>query len=80
MLYSKLLISIPFVTLQALKEAFELFCNKGVAGSSNAELLATFCDNILKKGGSEKLSDEAIEETLEKVCSCSIDPRLFFSS
>ncbi|GAB2249882.1 hypothetical protein Droror1_Dr00013241 [Drosera rotundifolia] len=36
-------------------------------GSSSAELLATFCDNILKKGGNEKLSDEAIEETLEKV-------------
>ncbi|KAG6428145.1 hypothetical protein SASPL_112394 [Salvia splendens] len=52
---------------KALKEAFEVFCNKGVAGSSSAELLATFCDNILKKGGSEKLSDEAIEETLEKV-------------
>ncbi|KAF5736967.1 cullin-like protein1 [Tripterygium wilfordii] len=52
---------------KALKEAFEVFCNKGVAGSSSAELLATFCDNILKKGGSEKLSDEVIEETLEKV-------------
>ncbi|GMP56809.1 hypothetical protein CsSME_00021144 [Camellia sinensis var. sinensis] len=52
---------------KALKEAFEIFCNKGVGGSSSAELLATFCDNILKKGGSEKLSDEAIEETLEKV-------------
>lgn len=52
---------------KALKEAFEVFCNKGVAGSSSAELLATFCDNILKKGGSERLSDEAIEETLEKV-------------
>ncbi|CAL5413157.1 unnamed protein product [Camellia sinensis] len=50
----------------ALKEAFEVFCNKGVGGSSSAELLAIFCDNILKKGGSEKLSDEAIEETLEK--------------
>ena len=54
---------------QALKEAFEVFCNKGVAGSSSAELLATFCDNLLKKSGSEKLSDEAIEETLEKVLS-----------
>ncbi|XP_039005744.1 cullin-1-like isoform X1 [Hibiscus syriacus] len=52
---------------KALKEAFEVFCNKPVTGSSSAELLATFCDNILKKGGSEKLSDEAIEETLEKV-------------
>lgn len=44
-----------------------MFCNKAVAGTSSAELLAAFCDNILKKGGSEKLSDEAIEETLEKV-------------
>ncbi|KAI5059113.1 hypothetical protein GOP47_0025432 [Adiantum capillus-veneris] len=52
---------------KALKEAFEVFCNKGVGGSSSAELLATFCDNLLKKGGSEKLSDEAIEDTLEKV-------------
>ncbi|CAH1420143.1 unnamed protein product [Lactuca virosa] len=51
---------------KALKEAFEIFYNKGISGSSSAELLATFCDNILKKGGSEKLSDEAIEDTLEK--------------
>ena len=29
--------------------------------------MANFCDNLLKKGGSEKLSDEAIEETLDKV-------------
>ena len=43
------------------------FCNKTVAGTSSVELLATFCDNLLKKGGSEKLSDDAIEETLEKV-------------
>ncbi|KAM1058102.1 hypothetical protein EV2_032221 [Malus domestica] len=52
---------------KALKEAFEVFCNKSVSGSSSAELLAGFCDNILKKGGSDKLSDEAIEEMLEKV-------------
>ncbi|CAK9175952.1 unnamed protein product [Ilex paraguariensis] len=52
---------------KALKEAFEVFCNKVVAGCSSAELLASYCDNILKKGGSEKLSDEAIEETLDKV-------------
>lgn len=50
-----------------MKEAFEVFCNKVVAGSSSAELLASYCDNILKKGGSEKLSDEAIEDTLDKV-------------
>ncbi|CAI9109047.1 OLC1v1008784C1 [Oldenlandia corymbosa var. corymbosa] len=52
---------------KALKEAFEVFCNKSVAGSSSAELLATFCENVLKNGGSEKLTDEAIEKTLEKV-------------
>ncbi|KAI7990809.1 Cullin-1 [Camellia lanceoleosa] len=52
---------------KALKEAFEVFCNKNVSGFSSAELLASFCDNILKKGGSEKLSDEAIEDTLDKV-------------
>ncbi|KAI3449521.1 hypothetical protein Pfo_006186 [Paulownia fortunei] len=52
---------------KALKEAFEAFCSKVVGGTSNAELLASYCDNILKKGGSEKLSDEAIEETLDKV-------------
>ncbi|KAK9146877.1 hypothetical protein Sjap_006780 [Stephania japonica] len=38
---------------KALREAFEVFCNKTVGGSSSAELLDTFCDNILKKGGSE---------------------------
>lgn len=38
-----------------------------MAGSSSAELLATFCDNLLKKGGSEKLSDDAVEHTLENV-------------
>ena len=58
---------LPFsLVQQALKEAFEVFCNKAVAGRSSAELLAASCDNILHKGGNE--SDEDIEETLEKVC------------
>ncbi|KAF3644319.1 Cullin-1 [Capsicum annuum] len=52
---------------KALKEAFEVFCNKSVAGSSTAELLASYCDNTLKKGGNEQLSDNAIEDTLDKV-------------
>ncbi|KAK9809634.1 hypothetical protein WJX73_009175 [Symbiochloris irregularis] len=52
---------------KALKEAFEQFCNKQVGGTSSAELMASFCDNLLKKGGSEKLSDDAVEGTLEKV-------------
>ncbi|KAI9124287.1 hypothetical protein K1719_005587 [Acacia pycnantha] len=45
---------------KALKEAFEMFSNKGVAGGSSAELFATFYDNILKEGGSEKLNDGEI--------------------
>ncbi|KAH0633981.1 hypothetical protein KY284_036767 [Solanum tuberosum] len=57
---------------KALKEAFEVFCNKIVSGCSSAELLASFCDNILKKGGSEKLSDNDIEETLDKWSSFSL--------
>ncbi|KAJ8636596.1 hypothetical protein MRB53_010863 [Persea americana] len=41
---------------KALKQAFEIFCNKSIAGISMPELLATSCDNILKKGGGyEKL-------------------------
>ncbi|KAI7748684.1 hypothetical protein M8C21_000333 [Ambrosia artemisiifolia] len=52
---------------KALGETFETFCSKVFAGSSSAEVLATFCDNILKKGGCDKLSDEAVEDTFEKV-------------
>ncbi|KAI3873162.1 hypothetical protein MKX03_002408, partial [Papaver bracteatum] len=51
---------------QALKEAFEVFCNKVIAGSSSAELLSNFSDNILKKGGSEKLDNDVIGNTLDK--------------
>ncbi|KAK4264627.1 hypothetical protein QN277_025780 [Acacia crassicarpa] len=56
------------VLRKSLKGAFEVLCNKSVACIPSSELVATFCDNILKKGGdSEKLSDEAINKTLEKV-------------
>ncbi|KAL7226774.1 hypothetical protein ACSBR1_021778 [Camellia fascicularis] len=51
---------------KALTEAFEVFCNESISGFSSAELLASFCDNILK-GGSEKWSDEANKDTLDKV-------------
>ncbi len=47
--------------MQALKGAFEVFCNRCVARSISAKLFATFCDNLLKKGDSGKLIDEAIE-------------------
>ena len=56
-----------FLFHKALREAFVVFCNKDIAGRTSAELLVTFCDNLLKKGGSQKLSDDAIEDTLEKV-------------
>ncbi|CAL9136947.1 unnamed protein product [Musa textilis] len=48
-----------------LREVFEDFCNKGFSGNSCVELLATFCDNTLKKGGTKNPS-EAVEETIEK--------------
>ncbi|XP_050369015.1 cullin-1-like [Argentina anserina] len=51
---------------KALKEAFEVFCNKSMAGYSSAELLSTFCDIIFKKKG-DRESEEAMEETLDKV-------------
>ncbi|CAH2039071.1 unnamed protein product [Thlaspi arvense] len=52
---------------KALKEAFEIFCNKKVGASSSAELLAAFCDNLLRKGslGAEKLSEDAVDKMLE---------------
>ncbi|KAL0714315.1 hypothetical protein Bca4012_021294 [Brassica carinata] len=53
---------------KALKEAFEIFCNKKVAGSSSAELLATFCDNLFSKAGNDKSNDEStIESTIDNV-------------
>jgi len=51
---------------KAMKEAFEVFVNKDIGKNSTAELLSNFCDNLLKKSG-ERLSDEALEEKLEKV-------------
>lgn len=55
---------------KALKEAFEVFVNHNVGKYSNAEMLCTYCDRLLRSGGggpSEKLSDSQIEESLEKV-------------
>jgi cullin 1 len=52
---------------KALKEAFETFCNKQVGGSSAAELMASFCDTLLRKGGGERLSDEDLDAVLDKL-------------
>uniref|UniRef100_A0ACD5Y5Q9 Uncharacterized protein n=1 Tax=Avena sativa TaxID=4498 RepID=A0ACD5Y5Q9_AVESA len=49
-----------------VEEAFDRICNNNVSCSSSAELLATFMDNIMKKGCTENLSDEDIEDS-EKV-------------
>jgi len=51
---------------KAMKEAFEVFVNKEIGKTTTAELLSNFCDNLLKKSG-ERLSDEALEDKLEKV-------------
>jgi cullin 1 len=51
---------------KAMKEAFEAFVNKDIGKTATAELLSNFCDNLLKKSG-ERLSDEALEDKLEKV-------------
>lgn len=48
---------------KALRDAFEVICDKKVEESTCAEFLATFCDNVLKKSG---LSDDHIEGILEK--------------
>lgn len=53
---------------KALKDAFECFCNKQVGSSQTPELMANFCDTLLRKGGGERLSDEEMEATLDKVC------------
>jgi len=45
---------------KALKEAFVEFANRDVGKYTNAELMSSFCDRILKSGG-EKLSDEDVE-------------------
>jgi len=51
---------------KAMKDAFEIFVNKDVGKFTNAEMLSTFCDRILKTGG-EKMTDEVIEKHLEDV-------------
>jgi len=50
---------------KALKEAFEVFVNHDVGKTSNAELISSFCDRVLKTGGA-KLSDTQIESYLER--------------
>jgi len=51
---------------RALKDAFVEIVNKSIGQYSNAELMSTYCDRILKVGV-EKFSESQVEENLEKV-------------
>jgi len=51
---------------KGLKDAFVEIVNKNVGQYTNAELMSTFCDRILKSGG-EKLSELEVEVNLEKI-------------
>ena len=51
---------------KALKDAFVEIVNKNIGQFTNAELMSTFCDRILKSGG-EKLSDQEVEENLDRI-------------
>ncbi|XP_048136089.1 cullin-1-like isoform X2 [Rhodamnia argentea] len=56
-----------FLFHKALNESFRTFFNWGPSGLSSGEMLAIYCDNILKSGANGKLTDEAVEKALEKV-------------
>ena len=51
---------------KALKNSFEEIVNNDVGQYSNAELMSTFCDRILKSGG-EKLSEAEVEQSLDRI-------------
>jgi cullin 1 len=51
---------------KGLKDAFVEIVNKNVGQFTNAELMSTFCDRILKSGG-EKLSEKEVDANLEKI-------------
>jgi len=51
---------------KALKDAFTETVNKNVGRFTNAELMSTHCDRILRSGG-EKLSELEIEQNVNKI-------------
>eukprot|EP00522_Entomoneis_paludosa_P012166 CAMPEP_0172446934 /NCGR_PEP_ID=MMETSP1065-20121228/6368_1 /TAXON_ID=265537 /ORGANISM="Amphiprora paludosa, Strain CCMP125" /LENGTH=759 /DNA_ID=CAMNT_0013198123 /DNA_START=126 /DNA_END=2405 /DNA_ORIENTATION=- len=51
---------------KALKDAFCEIINRNVGNFTNAELMSTFCDRILKSGG-EKLNESEVEEHLDRI-------------
>lgn len=51
---------------KAMKEAFQDIVNTDVGNFTNAELLSTFCDRILKSG-TEKLTEQEVERNLKRI-------------
>merc|ERR1740139_1413014 len=51
---------------KALKDAFVEVVNRNVGQYTNAELMSTFCDRLLKSGG-EKLREADVEDSLDRV-------------
>lgn len=51
---------------KALKNSFEEIVNNDVGNFSNAELMSTFCDRVLKSGG-EKLSETEVDQSLDRI-------------
>mmetsp|Transcript_3048 Transcript_3048/g.4651 ORF Transcript_3048/g.4651 Transcript_3048/m.4651 type:complete len:397 (-) Transcript_3048:587-1777(-) len=52
---------------KAMSEAFIVFVNKETGKKTTAEMLAAFCDDMLKKGGEKEHTDEEREQILDKV-------------
>lgn len=51
---------------KALKDAFVELVNREAGKFNTADVISSFCDRLLKTGSSEKLSDDQVEEYLEK--------------
>ena len=51
---------------KAMKDAYTKIINNNVGNFTNAELLSTFCDRLLKAGG-EKMSESEIDNSLNKI-------------
>jgi len=51
---------------KALKDAFTEFVNKNIGKFTNAELLSTYCDRVLRTGG-ENLNETEVDECLNSI-------------
>mmetsp|Transcript_23586 Transcript_23586/g.33795 ORF Transcript_23586/g.33795 Transcript_23586/m.33795 type:complete len:737 (+) Transcript_23586:90-2300(+) len=51
---------------KALKDAFVEIVNTDIGNHTNAELMSTYCDRVLRSGG-EKLSEEEVDQSLDRI-------------